>query len=301
LESSVTELESAAGPLAGRELAAVVQALAASLEPLSHAARLRLEAVASRMAGAPVRSLPQAGLLKEALQLLLDTLVRVQPTPGTEAEYRDVLRRVADSRQRLDELLLLDDQRPRLKESLRAAADAVFVARGGEPPFDDPTPTTREGAPLGPFDEQLARARQHVAEVARIPLMGSRQASARALGALADMIEAADSAGRLSQQIGELRFQATRLARGPETALGRAGWIRAGLQAAVDALLLVNGGRRSTWIDEAQRAVAGIDETSPSSFQRAGIQDAFRATVDAFAALEPAASTQPARTVREGM
>jgi hypothetical protein len=300
LETSVTEVESASVPLAGRQLADAVRALALSLEPLSHAGRLRMETLAGRMAGAPVRSLPQSGLLREALSVLLDTLVGVETTRSTDDRYRALLRRVAETREGLDELLLLDDQRPALAGALRAAANAVFLARGGEPPFDDAGPTTREGTKLGPFAEQLAQARRDVALVARISLTGSRLASARALASLADMIEVADTQRQLTQQIGEVRFQATRLERGPETALGRAGWIRAGLQAAVDALRVVNAGRRSPWIDEAQRAVAGIDEKSASSFQRAAIQDALRATVDAFAALEPSAAQKPGGEAQGG-
>jgi hypothetical protein len=242
-----------------------------------------------------VRSLPQAGLLKETLQVLLEMLTRVPATPSAERAYHEALRRLAESREQLDELRLLDDQRPQLGEALRAAANATFLARGGEPPFRLATPSTREKVALGPFSEQLARARRDIAEVARIPLMGSRLASARALASLADMIAAADTQQLLTQQVGELRFQATRLERATEASPGRAGWIRAGLRAAVDALTLANGGQRSPWIDEAQRAVVGIDERSAPSFQRAAIQDALRATVDAFAALAPASSRGPSQ------
>jgi hypothetical protein len=224
--------------------------------------------------------------VKEALLLVVDALRPLTPPASDEDAYHAALRELAEAREQLDDLLRLDDQRDRLTHSLQAVTNAIFLARGAKPPFEASTPVFHaRHIELGSFEDELARARRDIASLASISLMGSRLASARALASMADMIEAGDSGRALTRQVAELRFQTARLDRGPQTALGRAGWIRAGLQAAVDALVLSRGQARSAWIDEAQRAVAGIDEGSASSFQRAAIQDAFRATVDAFAAL----------------
>lgn len=169
------------------------------------------------------------------------------------------------------------------------------VVACGATPREAPTQAaSRQGRPPRDPAEPLERLEDSVTQVesATGPLDGRQLAGV--VQALASSLEPLSNPARP-----ELKALASRIAGAPErateTSPGRAGWIRAGLQAAVDALLLVSGGERSPWIDEAQRAVVGIDERSASSFQRAAIQDALRATVDAFAALEPSYSERPSQ------
>lgn len=64
--------------------------------------------------------------------------------------------------------------------------------------------------------------------------------------------------------------------------------VRSGLGAAVDALASLQPDAAPTtllWIRAARRAVVAIEPETSLSFQRAAIQDAFRATVDACAAV----------------
>lgn len=285
LESRVVALQGAKTPLPSDVLASVVNALAISLQPVSHAGRLRMAKFAKRIRGVPVRSLAQGGLLKEALQELLSTLTSHRSFSGNQAEYHAALRELAGAREALDELLPLDQQRSALRRALEAAANAVFMVRGADAPFEPPTSRSVPDVPLGSFQQELAQARRDIGEAAATSLMGSRAKSAKALDSIADMVEAADSSGSARRQVSEIRFQSRRIQNAAVTELGRAEWVRDALLAAVVALSELSGETRSPWLDEAKRTIGRIDPHSQTSFQRAAIQDALRATVDAYAAL----------------
>lgn len=268
-----------------QELAKVLQSLGSAMEPLSHATNLRVREVAQRLAGSPATSLSHAGLLKQALTLVLESLVTSSSPPRRQAEYAGALRALRESTQAIDELLALPHQQPRTVLALHAAADAVFLARGGDAPFGEAERTEQPPVPLGSFETELDRARDDVSTLAQTNLTDSRKAAAAALAALGNVVAAADDGKRLTKQIAEIRFEAERLERAQASEFGQAGWIRSGLASAVDALSALHAGTSSPWLRSAQRAVANIDQRSSLSFQRATIQDAFRTTVDAFAAL----------------
>lgn len=266
-------------------LAKVLQRLGSAMEPLSHATNLRLREVAQRLAGSPMNSLSQAGLLKQALTLVLESLVASSSPPGRQSEYTGGLRALRESTQAIDELLALPNQQPRTVAALHAATDVVFLARGGEAPFGEAERTEQPPAPLGSFETELDRARKDVSTLAQTNLTASRKAAAAALAALGNVVAAADDGNRLAKQIAEIRFEAERLERAHASEFGQAGWIRSGLENALDALSVLHAGKSSPWLRIAQRAVASIDQRSWLSLQRAPVQDAFRTTVDAFAAL----------------
>jgi hypothetical protein len=78
---------------------------------------------------------------------------------------------------------------------------------------------------------------------------------------------------------------------------GQAGWVKQALESALAALESLAGDHTTSaqWLESAQHAVSGIDAQSGLTFQRAAIQDAFRATVDAFAitAEQPSLCSNP--------
>jgi hypothetical protein len=78
-------------------------------------------------------------------------------------------------------------------------------------------------------------------------------------------------------------FQAERLRRNVGFALGGSGFLEAGIAAVLDGLdvsFLGNQRLLVPWMEAARKAVAGIRERESLSFQRATVQDAFRATID---------------------
>jgi hypothetical protein len=295
LADSVATFEAGSSASPQQELARVLQSFGSAMEPLSHATNLRIREVAERLAGAPAASLSHAGLLKRALTLLLDALASIPSPPGRQqAEYSNALHALRESTEAIDDLLALSNQRPRTVSALHSAADAVFLARGGEAPFGEGERVEARSAPLASFETELGRAEDEVSKLAQTSVTRSRQASAAALAALADVVAAADQGERLTKQVTEIRFEAERLERANASEFGQAGWIRSGLESALDALVALHSENPSSrWIRVAQRAVANIDQRTSLSFQRATVQDAFRSTVDAFAAMAQLASGHP--------
>lgn len=276
-------------------LADLLEDMGRALEPISHAGRLRVHEVARLLAGSPANSLSHAGLFKQGLELVLKALVPFSTPPARANDYRVALQALSQSTGAVQDLVPLVDQRTRATAALRAAVDAIFLARGGEPPFGEAESLDVPSTPLGPIDVELEQARADISKLARIPAMGSAPATGRALASLAQVLAAADSGEKTKAAIAEVRFEAERLKRGNETLkFGQAGWARAGLISVLDGLDDLQHGPAkmpSAWSQIARAAAVSIDERSSLVFQRPAIQDAFRATVDAFAKLaEPDAA-----------
>jgi hypothetical protein len=283
----VDALSGDADGLSQRAVARVLDKLGRSMEPISHAANLRIHEVAQRLASAPTNSLSHTGLFKQGLGLVLQGLVPLAPPPGREQAYRRAVQALSRSTDRLQELVPLVEQRTATVVALRAAVDAVFVARDGEPPFGEAERLDMPSVPLGPIDEELEQAREEISKLARAPGLGSAAATGRALSSLADVLAAADTGNTLEDLVANARFQAKRLgSRESIVRFGQGGWVRAGLVSLLDGLDALRHGaanQPSPWSLTARGAVLAIDEHSSLAFQRPAIQDALRATVDAFA------------------
>ena len=114
----------------------------------------------------------------------------------------------------------------------------------------------------------------------------ARAAAARALSSLAQVIAIADRHSQCKRQISDMRLQIERLENTSALAFGQSQWIKSGLTAALDAFDRLYSAASADvleWSAAARRAVAGINDKESLGFQRATIQDGFRATVDAFA------------------
>jgi hypothetical protein len=173
-------------------------------------------------------------------------------------------------------------------------ADTVGLAAGEQPPLQaraagGRVPASAASPPLRPGSVELEveKARAMVLELGRARWTSGRLAASQALSALADVLVAADASGGVVAQVRELRFQAERLSRTDTSSLGEAGWVKKALTAALHGLNRLGGEERvasSKWGPAARAAVASIEERSSINLQRAAVQDAFRATIDAFAA-----------------
>ena len=124
-------------------------------------------------------------------------------------------------------------------------------------------------------------------KLARAKWTNGQEGSSLVLQALADVIVAADASKALAQHASELRFEAERLRDASRPTLGQPASVKRGLNIALDCLDRIQGrddDQSSNWTRVARQSVATIEERSSIGLQRGPIQDAFRATVDAFAA-----------------
>lgn len=214
LSNAVAEFEAAPSDQPQRDVGRVLRALGRAIEPVSHGEHLRLQRAGRALAATPAGSLSHAGRLKQSLAQLLHTLISKASAPARGTALRRTLRALKDKTLALDELLPVRDQRSNVLAAMHAAANAVFLARGAQPPFPAAQGVEQPVVPLAPFDEELETARSEVAKLAQISLMGSAAASAQALAAVADVLEAADGQRRVTAKVAQVRFEAERLRRG---------------------------------------------------------------------------------------
>ena len=229
-------------------------------------------------------------MVKEGLVIALRALVTATAPAGRQAEFQ---RAIGIFGKAVD---VLNDDHPLLEEraitaaAFRAVTDAVFVSRDGEPPFGEANVGGPEdpSSPTASLEEELKDARADVLMLGRTKWTNAPVASSRALSSLADVVVAAErsnGANNLDSQISNVRFQSERLRRSDSLG-GQGGWVKMGLVNALDAFdaIYVGCEQAFPWSRSARRAVAGIEERDSLTFQRAAVQDAFRATVGAFVA-----------------
>jgi hypothetical protein len=271
----------------GRALRALADAIEL-LGELDGSAAAELRAAAGSIEGSPSSSGSSASSPAEAveagLRSVLQTLLVKKSPAGQEQGYHrtiSALRRAVD---RVRPELPVREQAASLGAALRAATDAVLIARAAEPAFGAGEAEALSPPAVGPIADELEQAREDVLALGATRWTGARRAAARALSSLADVIESADRSRAQRAKVSEGRFQAERLRSTDALVFGQAGWAKAGLRAALDALdALGIGGERfiADWTEPARQAVAGINEGDGFTFQRAAVQDGFRATLDA--------------------
>jgi hypothetical protein len=189
--------------------------------------------------------------------------------------------------------------------AFRAATDAVFAGLHGEPPFAENDLDALESEPLATMQAGIEPARAALIALGKAGWQHARGDAAQALRLFAAMLRAADCAERLTGKISDLRFQAERLTRSDALSFGQTRWIKQGLSAALDGLDALDAGDSVAarvqaapvpgapvrLTHAARAAVAGIDAEHLLGLQRTSIQDAFRATLDAFAIAANSAPT----------
>jgi hypothetical protein len=225
--------------------------------------------------------------LKEGLTLALRVLSTRTPPSDHASEYRASVHVLSDSISELDVGMPPDSWYSVSARALRAATDATHLAFDVEPPFGEAgnqAPLT--ASDLGEVDDKLVEARKDILKLGQVRWPHAREASADALESLAELIEASDEKSQQAERVSIIRLNAERLASAGVHSFGESKWVKAGLSTALDALdNLAPDNKRvlSPWNAAARRAVDGIGERDALSFQRAALQDGFRATLDAFA------------------
>lgn len=279
---------------------ALVQALRdlgiaiAQLPGVSTARVAEMLDTAQRLESAPASSYLHADLLKKGLAAALGALLArsgsAEGTPYRTAQYRDVLANLgmAIDSIRGDRPLL--DQRKRVADTFRAATDAVYLASALRPPF----PEAMAGAerPVSPaLDQELSDAQAALLELGQARWPNARSAVARALFALADVVQSLQRETALGEKANEIRRQAERLSSAELLTLDQTKWLVTGLLSALDALDTLPPERAAfiaAWRSAARKAIAGLSQGDTLAFQAAAVQDGFRATLDAFVAASQA-------------
>ncbi len=274
----------------GDQLAGSLRSLASTLELLPGATWRPVNSIreaAGEVSDEASSENSRTRSVRDALHAAARVLVDVDCPAAPAAEFQVAVAAASAALDEFDAELPQAQQVRSMLRALRAMADAILVAGGRQRRF------TRPPSPLGPGDAgtfagRVAAATAAVEDLARATAPEPRSTAARALRALAEAIEAApDKPGKLAGLVAEIRHQAERLRRADPLAFGDTRWIQTGLSAALDALAAMPVGRTPAvgpWVDDARRAIQAIAGGRSLGFQRAAVQDAFRAVVVAFSA-----------------
>jgi hypothetical protein len=233
--------------------------------------------------------------IRDALTIALQTLLARAEPARRQLEYRNTVGSLARSVAGVSGVASDRESCRVVVDALRAATNAIFLGLAGEPPFDEQHLDSTGLQPLASMSAGIEPARAAVLALGEAHWEDAPEASAQALRTLAAMVRAGDCTGRFTSQLSELHFEAERLTRSDPLSFGQVRWIKAGLVDALDGLdvdarraSVEHSGANlnhvgSALIASARKAAANIDATDLLGFQRTPVQDAFRATLDAFA------------------
>lgn len=260
-----------AGPINDDTRAATVRDLAAKLERLRPA------------------SLDALGIVHEALKTVRDALAG-WPRATASPDYQATLTILDLAVEALGREGALTTHRADEAIAFRAATDAVVLAEGERPPFQDPRPAD----PARTYNSELTRARNHVRELEEGRWTIAPRTASRALSSLADAVAAIDTCDR-SQIAPTIQFEAQRVRWARSVGVIHASSIQRGLGLVLDVLAPLDEVDRTAVIT-ARAAVAAIDRTGLLSFQRPALIEAFRTVTAAFPQRPPTCRTT--RTAR---
>lgn len=158
---------------------------------------------------------------------------------------------------------------------------------------DCPEPTTRSAGPVLALPEGNAadfaacavEVRGTVRKLASANYPDERSSLLKALTALSDCVaQAPDKPEEVARLLGAVRRETRRIRKERSIEPKLAGGVKSALIAVVDALDALpvdRGDYDATWVTPARRAAGAIEGDDGLVFQRAPIQDAFRAIADA--------------------
>jgi hypothetical protein len=281
---------------AGKEQAARVLArFAEVLTGVAPSESVTVRDLSRELRSSSAASLTHAHLIVRALSAARTALLSVETPSGRRDGYRSALDALARDVGVIRDTSPLDEQRAAISQAFRSAANAAFVAEGWEPPFRPVTPNPREVQSAHGYEVELEQARNAALALASAEWTSGRAEAAGALLALADLVVAALPAEGSSNDVAQLRFQAKAL-RESKSSFGEASWVKAALTSALRVLERSRGGSVSASSLAARRSVDGIAERSTLGLQRAIVQDALRATIDAFGEVGVGACSDSATT-----
>jgi hypothetical protein len=224
-------------------------------------------------------------VLTEGLSAALQLLVKRAPPEQRAVEYQRSVETLAQGVDALKPTRALSEQRSYAVQAFRAATDAVFLAAEAEPPFGIAEAASSDGAERSSAAD-LERARMDVLKLGQTSWTSALTASSQALLSIAETLESLAGRERAREEIARVRLLAERLRRSDAQGFGHSKSIKEALDASLDALQqlrLIPEQILDSWTRAARAATSGIDERKSMAFQRAALQDAFRATLDALA------------------
>lgn len=288
LAESVEALDCDAPGLDFQATSAVLANLADSLDLRTQVLDTRPQKIrdAARALASSDPHSPPLETLRDALASALSSLLAAPGPLERQQEYRVAVEVLSHS---FDALRATDESAAGCESAiraLRAATDATFLALHGDPPFGEGETKREDPHPLSSMRDGLESASASVLALGQAKWRHAREPAARSLLSFAEMAAAGDCTGNAVKAVEHIRFEAERLTRSDALSFGQPGWIKSGLVAALDALDALESPaqqRTPSITSAARRAVGSIDTHELLGFQRAAIQDAFRATLDAFA------------------
>jgi hypothetical protein len=315
--ASASVAEPAPAPRVHQELTAAVKRLSSgaiadqevkrqALVALAHA--LESTVVNETFTGDTVRELasglgrapttPRAGQrFHEAFTSVLATLAASSSPASTTVTYRRALSALASAVNALGDGKGLTDHADEVV-AFRAATDAVFLLGGHTPPFHQAAEAGAERSNgLKSYEAEVAEARRDVVELARTSWPQAHIAAARALTALADAVELIEACDP-SADAATVRFEARRMrwTRGAGVLQSRS--IQTGLSVVLDVLERVETAASAGATKAARVALGNVNPYGSLAFQRAAVQDAFRATMGVFTSLEAPSKRSCVRATR---
>lgn len=303
LRDAIAAIPTSGGDAEHAAIAEALDLLASVLRADARDAAERIDSDVKALRRAPAGARTHADLVKDALGAAVEALGSLVPQ-DPDGELQASLVVAQRSYAALDASVPLQRQLTTVAATLRALANVAALHRGVARLF----PVTTDDQVAVGYDAE--RFREHVRQLDRHVKAVARERNwkpagdeaARVLDTLAGVIAVAPlslATPRWRSLVVGARFQALQLDREGEISLQRSDRIKAGLQAAVDALGAVRGVESNPALEALVAAArAGVDAIDPGTafvFQRGAIQEAMRATADAYlVAALPAAPAQTA-------
>jgi hypothetical protein len=282
LARSVRALESGGEDPEHRRLLRCLQDAADAidqLEPEVAGGGAALLRAAERIEASGIESLDHAD---ELLTALVSARDRLRARAGSAERAAALDAALADLGRAIDDLSArrpLLEQDGAVSSGFRALADALFLAAGHDAPFG-----ARASQPRS-VDDVMAQARDDVLALGRADLSNIRELTSRAMYSMAELVEVIAGPSQAESAVAEIRAEARRLRHEPSGPFARSGWVERGLESALGALEGMEVCRKAlvnVWTQAARRSAEALPDGSALPFQHAAVQDAFRATLDAF-------------------
>jgi len=290
LRDAIAAVPTSGGDPDHEAIAESLDLLASVLRADARDAAERIDADVEALRQSPAGARTHADLVKDALGAAVEALGSLVPQ-APDGELQASLVAAQRSHAALDASVPLRRQLTTVAATLRALANVVALQRGVArlfPVTEDDQVAVGYDAPR--FRERVRELDRHVKAVARERnWKPAGEEAARMLETVGDVIEVAPlslPAARWRSLAVAARFAALQLDREGEISLQRSDRVKAGLQAAIDALAAVRGIDANPALealaDAARDSVDAIDPGTAFVFQRGAIQEAMRATADAY-------------------
>ena len=217
--------------------------------------------------------------LGDAVTLARRALTRFVVPDALQLHYQDELERIDDALSKLDARSSIAAQSRIIGGALDGVATALVLALGHDPAELERAASERVFVRGRDASQQVAALRQRLG---RLASEEDLQARRETVGLLDDLADAIGNVGPARNPALDRLRQTIDLLKASD--LKDVDLIRQALAQATDALGALDRGD-AHWVHGAQAAAANVVRGKPFELQRAAIQDALRALVDAFAAM----------------